>query len=489
MTAAERAMQKCSSPAGVGEQEARSEASPQQSKRRRLPNGAVSDELRTVSSLVDRFMFTPDAKSMIFVMVGLPARGKSFVSMRLVRFLQWTGTEARVFNVGKHRRNTEIGVQDAAYFDPASAAAVQRRDQLAFEVCDELLSWVSEREGRAAVFDATNTTKARRAAVADRLGNTGDFGVVFVESLCDDEEVIEANIQQKLAKSPDYSALDKAAARKDLLQRVKNYEIVYEPLQEETVMVKGKPTNISYIKLVNFASHVVAHNVYGRAATQVLPYLMALHVGSCPVWLVRLPHATQSAGAWRNANAGAWPPPSTVHFSEQPLSAGGARFADTLVDFVQQQSKGAAVFCCTHRRSIEVGDRLGGGRVRVALNPQDRGSGNGLSTAEVAAQHPEVWADPVEKRFPGGESLGDLLLRLMPTLIEIEQEMRPTLVVAPLSVLQVLYCYFVQRPVAEALTVKLPMHTLIEMKSDGAHFIERRLSEAELRQISGKSGC
>eukprot|EP00414_Alexandrium_minutum_P009051 CAMPEP_0113834310 /NCGR_PEP_ID=MMETSP0328-20130328/8363_1 /TAXON_ID=39455 /ORGANISM="Alexandrium minutum" /LENGTH=57 /DNA_ID=CAMNT_0000802619 /DNA_START=15 /DNA_END=185 /DNA_ORIENTATION=- /assembly_acc=CAM_ASM_000350 len=57
-------------------------------------------------------------------MVGLPARGKSFISMQLTRFLNWTGVEARVFNAGNHRRETEVGVQDASYFDPKSTAAL-----------------------------------------------------------------------------------------------------------------------------------------------------------------------------------------------------------------------------------------------------------------------------------------------------------------------------------------------------------------------------
>ena len=46
----------------------------------------------------------------------MPARGKSFLSMRLQRFLSWTGLETRVFNVGNKRRVTETKTQDADYF-------------------------------------------------------------------------------------------------------------------------------------------------------------------------------------------------------------------------------------------------------------------------------------------------------------------------------------------------------------------------------------
>ena len=42
-----------------------------------------------------------------------------------------------------------------------------------------------------------------------------------------------------------------------------------------------RQVEISYIKLVNLSSHVIVHNLFGRCATNVLPFLMAVHVG-CP---------------------------------------------------------------------------------------------------------------------------------------------------------------------------------------------------------------
>jgi len=410
-------------------------------------------------------------------MVGLPARGKSFISMRLSRFLQWTGLETRVFNAGNHRRETETGVQDASYFDPKSATAIARRDQIAMEVLESMIGWLDEGGDRVAVFDATNTTRARRCMVAERLRASPGTGVIFVESVCSDDAVLEANILLKLSKSPDYANVSMEQARQDLLRRISHYETVYEPMDEEEITLGDEVVRVSYIKLLNFSSHVVAHNIFGRAAITVLPYLMSLHVGSRPVWLVRLPHAAMTPHRWR-AEGRPWPPPEEVRFAEQPLSPEGTAFADALVAFVAR--RGVAVFTCTHRRGLELAERLGGGRVRTSLNPQDRGACNGLGTAEIAERAPEVWADPLRSRFGGGESLADFQQRLMPTLIEVEQEMRPVLVTAPLSALQVMYCYYAGLPVASALTVKLPMHTVVEIQPDGARFAERRLPAEQL---------
>lgn len=47
-----------------------------------------------------------------------------------------------------------------------------------------------------------------------------------MESICDDEKTLEANILLKIEHSPDYKGMDKAHAYKDLRQRIKHYEKV-----------------------------------------------------------------------------------------------------------------------------------------------------------------------------------------------------------------------------------------------------------------------
>ena len=40
----------------------------------------------------------------VICMVGLPARGKTYISKKLARYLNWIGIGTRVFNVGEYRR-------------------------------------------------------------------------------------------------------------------------------------------------------------------------------------------------------------------------------------------------------------------------------------------------------------------------------------------------------------------------------------------------
>src|SRR5690348_10213094 len=41
---------------------------------------------------------------LVIVMVGLPARGKSYISKKLARYLNWLQYNTRVFNAGERRR-------------------------------------------------------------------------------------------------------------------------------------------------------------------------------------------------------------------------------------------------------------------------------------------------------------------------------------------------------------------------------------------------
>ena len=40
----------------------------------------------------------------VICMVGLPARGKTYIAKKLARYLNWIGINTRVFNVGEYRR-------------------------------------------------------------------------------------------------------------------------------------------------------------------------------------------------------------------------------------------------------------------------------------------------------------------------------------------------------------------------------------------------
>ena len=88
---------------------------------------------------------------------------------------------------------------------------------------------------KVAIFDATNSTAQRRQWVLEQCTSPekrGDkkTGVVFVESVCTDQELLQENYRFKVSNSPDYKDMTIEEGLVDLLKRVRNYEAQYETI-------------------------------------------------------------------------------------------------------------------------------------------------------------------------------------------------------------------------------------------------------------------
>ncbi|KAG3095788.1 hypothetical protein PI125_g16163 [Phytophthora idaei] len=429
----------------------------------------------------ERQRFTPTADKLVLVMVGLPARGKSFIAKKLWKFFCWKGLKCEVFNVGQLRRAKSSGAkQDHSFFDPNNAKAKEEREMLAFESLKQVQRWFigenGEKGGDVAVFDATNTTKTRRKMLRDTFSAFAEehktsVHVVFVESICTSEAVINANIKQKVESSPDYRNMPEEEAFADLKQRLKNYEAAYEALEDKE--------DCSYIKLFDMQSKVHAKGIYGHVAKSILPYMMSFHIEHRPIWLVRAGHCTEVRRDFKAIIKDPCVAPRSAH-----LSTLGVDFAYRIGEFVKQrtmvwmENEGiipednateCLVMTSTLPRAVQTADFLPcGKRMQMAtLNPLDKGECYGLTMDQMKEQMPEAFAayeqDPWRTRFPGGESYQDLMMRLEPVLIDIEQHTGPVLVVSHISTLQVLYSYFLGAPIESCPALEIPFHSVLEL--------------------------
>lgn len=182
------------------------------------------------------------AAKLVIIMVGLPARGKSYITKKIQRYLSWQQHNAKIFNVGNRRRiaagagnsvgptsahraklidgptraasillngittrnveeptvldlnNTEDEgdhmEQSAYFFDPSNQTASQFREKLALGTLDELLDYLLNDHGAAGILDATNSTIERRELLVRRIRQREPkLGILFVESVCTDPEV------------------------------------------------------------------------------------------------------------------------------------------------------------------------------------------------------------------------------------------------------------------------------------------------------------
>ena len=131
----------------------------------------------------------------LIVMVGLPARGKSFIASRLSRYLKWIGYDAKIFNAGTYRRKMSCfqgDFQSHEFFNPENKESVKKRMEFVEAAFKDMQNFLDEKPRRVGVFDATNTTRARREWVLEKVKTFKyDCKVFFIESICDDPETIE----------------------------------------------------------------------------------------------------------------------------------------------------------------------------------------------------------------------------------------------------------------------------------------------------------
>lgn len=226
---------------------------------------------------------------LVIVMVGLPARGKSFIVTKLARYLNWLQQSTKVFNVGELRRKTASTMsEDTAYntsrssfFDPSNRNNVLRRDEIALNVLNELIEWIMHSKSRVGILDATNSTRQRRKLILEHIrGLAGpDLPVLFLESCCSDSAVLERNFALKLS-GPDYRTQDPQQALNDFKRRVAFYERAYVTIGEDEEV-----ENMSYIQLIDVGRKMSTHMIQGVLSTQVVEYMLGFNLTDRQIWL------------------------------------------------------------------------------------------------------------------------------------------------------------------------------------------------------------
>lgn len=205
----------------------------------RQNSGSATPRIRPPATTLNipgmtRSRVSPDGKiasrdvgaKLVVIMVGLPARGKSYITKKIQRYLSWQQHECRIFNVGNRRRvaagsgmsppvspqasppkrsmshmaairtsslngiidaptqaahillngidpleeqnglrklpSADTMEQSAEFFDPKNKQASQIREQVAMSTLDELLDFLIDGGGSVGILDATNSTLERR---------------------------------------------------------------------------------------------------------------------------------------------------------------------------------------------------------------------------------------------------------------------------------------------------------------------------------------
>ena len=391
-------------------------------------------------------------------MVGLPARGKTYVARKIMRYLNWLGHKTKLFNVGNYRREHFGSVQAHGFFDPTNSEGVRQRTEAALMALDDMVGWFQQ-GGEVAIYDATNSTHQRRALIQDRCERE-NVRVIFIESICD-EATVEANVRATKLDSPDYQGMDPDVAVADFRARIEHYARVYEPVDES----EG-----SYIKLIDVGRQVNVNRITGYLASRLVSFLVNLHNVPRPIWLTRHGQAEYNVVGRIGGN---------THLSEL-----GRKYAENLKSFYDRQIAPCGeveVWTSTLVRTHETSSILGHQTLQWrALNEIEAGICDGLTYPEIKERYPEEWRarsrDKLLYRYPQGESYMDVIQRVEPVVLELERQKRPILVISHQAVLRAIYGYLMGADPEQIPHLNIPLHTVLELTPKPYGIAETRIS-------------
>ncbi|EJD47221.1 bifunctional 6-phosphofructo-2-kinase/fructose-2,6-bisphosphate 2-phosphatase [Auricularia subglabra TFB-10046 SS5] len=463
------------------------------------------------------------AGKIVIIAVGLPARGKTHVCRALERYLRWCGVKTQVISLGDYRRKTVGGAQQLPpdYFtfaDPRSPQGKKSPETAALrkkvkDGCEQLILDFFDRGGQVAIYDANNGTRASRQEVAEKFIKQG-IHVIFMESVCNNRDIIEANIRSVKISSPDYKHWLPEKAVADYWSRIRDHEKYYEPVEE---------LNWPFIRIFDVGEKIIVNRIQGYLQTKIVFFLMNIHNRFRVIYFARSGQSLieHSYKADSDLSPAGW------EYAEKLKEAVTERRAAALKERgLNPEDRRLVIWTSTRRRShhtawpfiapsmspmqdvfvnspttspptptfnlssslspppprhglshsVPVSPPPGtptppSMRVKVIEKAQmleiNPGVWDGLSAEHAAELYPEEYErfvhDPYSFRAPRAESYHDLSVRLEPILIELEREQEDLLIIGHGSVIRCLLAYLIGLPASEVPAVEVARGDLIEV--------------------------
>ncbi|QLG73685.1 hypothetical protein HG535_0F01960 [Zygotorulaspora mrakii] len=186
----------------------------------------------------------------VFVLVGLPAVGKSAVSSQLIQFLRNNpathSLRCTSFNAGKVRRKMSyrnLGMRSMQLAnnssdDLFSPKNTEKKEKYARITLDKLIKELDSDICDVAIFDATNSQVQRRKFVFSEISSYNqdihsNFSIIpiVLQITCDDQSFVKFNIHNKTFNE-DYFDKPYHYAIADFARRLKNYCSQFTPFSK-----------------------------------------------------------------------------------------------------------------------------------------------------------------------------------------------------------------------------------------------------------------
>ena len=373
---------------------------------------------------------------LVLVMVGLPARGKSFVSFKIARYFAWSCVPCQQLCVTARKTASDASASTASLTQQVTRAA------------EQIAAFLTAEKG-IAILDGTQTTVDRRNATFNALVSKGIDAsqIIFLEIIHTKPEVIDEYVQK--------SGHDPASYR----TVIQEHERVYECMSAKNPDDYAR----SFIQRRDYFDFYL-HRIQGSVPTRLVYMLQNMRPLPQTIYLSMPGETTNDVKGLLGGDTS--------------LSPAGARFAARLEQFLSREpallgNDKLVVLGGSHKRVLETVAPLrsvsAGIRLHTTLNDVSYGEWDETSAADA------VLPDPYASVYPDGESVKQVYeSRLEPHIHEINSAELPTLVVAPRALVQGLLLFFSDLPFstpAAALTLRpgIQVHHVVRISPRMGH--------------------
>lgn len=396
---------------------------------------------------------------LLVVMVGLPGRGKTYISRKVARYLRWINYRTRAFSLARYRIERCGAGLKSEFYDNTDTDNVATRLEVMAAALDDIMNYLHNK-GEVAILDGTNFTRRRRQMIRNRVAQADGFEILWIESICEDPKVLKRNVEELKESSPDY------VDAQDFEQRLDHYKSAYQSVE----MDEG-----SFVKSYDGGVRIEIHAAQGFVPTKITSFLMNLHVEGKSVFISRHGESMFNTKGLIGGNP--------------ELSPLGKRYAEVLEDFVEQSDELSTDELCVWSSTMRRARQTAAGIRRKlyvewrALREIEVGVCDGMTYAQVKESFADEYAareqDKLRYRYPRGESYLDIIARLEPVIFEMERQKAPLLIIAHQAVLRCLYAYFLDLPSEEIPYLSIPLHTAIKLTPQAFGCSEKRFKLLE----------
>jgi len=275
--------------------------------------------------------------------------------------------------------------------------------------------------------------------------------IIFIESICNDPAIIEANIRETKMSSPDYPGQSPQEIMNQVLSKVQSYAKAYESISDDSPH--------PHIKIFDGGRKIITSKIQGFLPGRIIFFLMNLRISARPVWL-----------------SGCGETEYDIHErlgGDPELTLNGEDYAHKLAAWVdehmlKEDNQELTVWTSTLKRSIRTAQYIPHPKVQLrGLDDLERGLCDGMTMNDFAQKMPEEFAaraaDKLPYRWPRGESYEDVIQRLEPVIFELERSRYPILMVSHPTPLRFLYAYLMGMGPEEAVVLKIAKNSVFEI--------------------------